>query len=169
MEWIINSDLWFASIFVWDNTYTPHQCVMFRRNIGNSCYIKAYFSVEDKIYMELFDISYDIDTLEDELLFHITRTLRDILNHNIDKWLNNSDHKKIEDLESTANDDNILSKIFFDANTMLFYKGVAPDFGFYSLSPNFHGLRTLFQEGRTPDINEEFDRLNHKYKTNTNK
>ena len=114
--------------------------------------------------MDTFDMSYDIDTQEDELLFHITRTLRDILNHNIDKWLKNRNHNKIEDLESTANDDNILSKIFFDAHSMLFYKGVAPDFGFYSLSPNFHRLRTLFEKGRTPDINEEFDRLNHKYK-----
>ncbi len=109
-------------------------------------------------------MSYDIDTLEDELLFHITRTLKDILNHNIDKWLKNQDQKEIEDSKAATNEDNILSKIFLDAHTMLLYKGEAPDFGFYSLSPNFHKLKILFEKGSTPDINEEFDRLNHKYK-----
>jgi len=164
IEWIIRSDLWFTTIFIWDNKYAPYQCSIFRRNNGSSCYIKAYFGIEDKIYIKMFDIAHDINISEDELLFHITRTLRDELNYNIDKWLDKHYQKKIKDSESSTEEDVIISKIFFDAHTISLYKGESPDFGFYSLSPNFHILKKLEKEGETPTIDEEFERLLKKYK-----
>ncbi len=161
VEWIKTKSVWFTSLFVWDNTYTPYQCAVFRSNGNAYIGIRTYYNTGD--YLQIKDINTLIgsNTTEDEALFHITRALKDILVQNIDDWLSiNQDYCD----ERKNGVDELLKEVFYDRHTMSLFKGGAPDFGFYSLSPNFHRLKKLAEEGKSPSIDEEFERLLKKYR-----
>lgn len=162
--WIKKDKFSFTTLFIWSDKYIPYQCAMFRSEIKHSAIVTAvYYKIGDHVFCQNSMYNIDADTTEQEKLFHITVYAKKLLDKKINEWLNTRNQTSACDESVNENDEEILNTVFYDQETMELFKMTHPDFGFYSLSPNFHMLRNLLENGKTPNINEEFDRLNKKY------
>lgn len=163
IQWVTIENTLFTTLFIWDNRYTPHQSAIFRRDANNSASsIRVYFKIKDYIHSKDFVFKINESTTEQEKLFHIAVQIKGILDSNIDEWSSIiNDTLGNEPLEKEVEE--LLQHVFYDSATMEFFYGTHPDFGFYTLAPNFHKLEKLAKEGISPTINEEFERLMKKY------
>lgn len=164
IQWIKSNDFLFTTLFIWNDQYIPYQCAIFRKESNNIiCGLKVYFKIEQHIFSQDWTFQINEQTVEQEKLFHTTLYIKRLLDANINQWRN---IKNDSDTSDSVNEENneLLQKVFYDQTTMNLFEGTHPDFGFYTLAPNFHILKKLAKEGISPTIDEEFERLINKYK-----
>lgn len=158
IEWVEKNGILFTTLIMWNHLYQPHQVVIFRKLIENHLIlIKYYLNISSHIYHHIGLIESKNYT-EEETLFHITFMIKHKLDNKEDEKIEENDFDdEFKDAESILND------VFLDEYVMHGYQLSSPDFGFYSLSTNFHILKKMILENQKPTLEEEVRRLMSKY------
>ena len=161
IEWIKYKDYLVTSLIIWNDKFLPFETVIFRKN---SLVCRAFIKIKEVVYQEDFLVDELRTNLEEEILFSITNYLQNLVN--VCTMNEYPDMKSREiDYNNPALEDikDILKEMFLDRIVLEYLTQAVPDFGFYSLSLNFHKLKTMIEEGRKPTLYEEFTRINKKY------
>ena len=161
IEWIKYKEYLVTSLMIWNDKFLPFQTVVFRKN---SLVCRAFIKINEVIYQEDFLVDELRTNLEEEILFSITNYLQKLVNvYTMDEYRNME--PIVANLEDSALEDirEILKEMFLDKLVLEYLTQAVPDFGFYSLSLNFHKIKKMIEEGRKPTLYEEITRINKKY------
>lgn len=159
IQWIEKNGILFTTLIIWNRFYQPHQAVIFRKTLDNQqILIKYYIKISTHIFHYVGLIKTTQQT-EEECLFYITFMIKNQLDDPVDQDIQDEDELSDEFKEIEW----ILNEVFLDDIVMYGYQMSSPDFGFYSLSANFHKLEKMILEKRKPTLEEEVRRLMSKY------
>ena len=158
IEWVKHKKYLVTSVIIWNDQYDPTQFIVFR---DDNLAIRSYCKLNDTVHREDFLVNHLRTSDESEVLFSITNRLRQILNKiTLDDFY--QDHRN-EDIKEDVFME-LINLIFLDDKVMESLLQSSPDFGFYSLSPNYNKLKMIIKEGRVPTLFEEVMYLKDKYK-----
>jgi hypothetical protein len=150
ISWIRIGDTLISSFMIWTNDYLPYQTVMLRRQTKHSHQLVYYFKLEDKFVGSMVDIPKGRTQTEEEHVFHIAfEGLRMLY-----QWLNHQENEGQPSPPITKQLQQLIEEAFIsDLGMQLIKEEHHPDFGFYSLSPNYKKIAKMV-EGKSYSLLE---------------
>jgi hypothetical protein len=139
MQWIKTSNYLITSLVIWDQHYEPYQVIIFRFDKGKMLHLIYYFQLDTSVVARIQDTQEFRTNTEQEKMFQIART--GLLT------LENTLHQK--PTEETSQQapvlDQLFNEAFMSSIAIELMREKAPDYGFYSFSPNFKKLQKMLE------------------------
>jgi hypothetical protein len=144
VKWVKKNKSEVTSIIIWTYYYIPHQSLIVRQKKHHQMFLTHYLKLNSYL-INIKSVINIANKSEEEINYHITRTaLNDIENELYDQ-------KKL--IENTSRNDEPLSKnqgfledVFISNLGMELIKEKHPDYGFYSMSPNFLKIQKMVNQ-----------------------
>jgi hypothetical protein len=142
IKWIKKSDALITSLVYWDKHYEPFQVIIFRWDRGDSQDLIYYFNINSVVYAFPHIIEAYRTHKEEEKQYHIARLGLMLLEKTIEKT---TDHEDMKNYYPPKNDelDKLLRNAFMSIYAMELMREKNPEFGYYSLSPNFKKIENM--------------------------
>jgi hypothetical protein len=142
ISWVRIGDTLISSFIIWTKDYLPYQTVMLRRQTKHSHQLVYYFKLEDKFVGSMVAIPKGRTETEEENVFHIAHEGLRILY----QWLNHQENEGQPSPPITQELQQLIEEAFIsDLGMQLITEEHHPDFGFYSLSPNFKKIKKMVE------------------------
>ena len=136
--WIKDRDFKFTSLVIWDDLYLPYSVIMFRKDNPNNHEIRMYVTIDGLVYKEDFIIDNKRTNSEEEVMYRITNWAQKLINvyvifnHDEEKLLHKNDASM-----ACRNEMFLVNIISLKHEDLVGMRLKSPDFGFYSMAPNF--------------------------------
>lgn len=161
IRWIIKEEIRSTSLLVWSDKFIPYQVIIYLKNNEQKLAtdLCIYTSVEDVIYEDRYLIKDYRTDYDEEILFHVSLLCKTL----IDKYLKNKEKyiENVNDKDSELMD--LLRELFMSSYAMELMLSKVPDFGFYSLTPNFAKFEK-FSSNMEYDLYGDIQKLNKEMK-----
>jgi hypothetical protein len=139
MQWIKSSNYLITSLVIWDQNYEPYQVIIFRFDKGNMLHLIYYFQLDTSVVASIQDIQEFRTNTEEEKMFQIARLGLLILENTLSQ-------KPTEETSQQAPVlDQLLNEAFMSSLAIELMREKAPDYGFYSFSPNLKKLQKMIE------------------------
>jgi hypothetical protein len=138
VSWVKDRDFMFTSLVIWDDNYLPYSVIIFRKDNLNNHEIRMYVTINGLVYKEDFIIDIKKTNSEDEVLYRITNWAQKLINvyvifnHDEEKMLHKNDASM-----ACRNEMFLVDIISLKQEDLVRIRLKSPDFGFYSMAPNF--------------------------------
>jgi len=142
ITWIKKSNALITSLIYWEKHFDPYQVIIFRWDRVQSQDLIYYFNINSTILAFPHIIEAYRTNKEEEKNYHIARLGLMLLEKTIEKSMNS---EGMEDYSPQKNNelDKLLKEAFLSIYGMELQREKHPDFGYYSLSPNFKKLEKM--------------------------
>jgi hypothetical protein len=140
IEWIKVKETNITSLIIWEKHYEPYQVIIFRKNHLDRTDLIYYIQLDNAIIARQISLNDFRTETEEEKLFQIAR-IGLIL---VEKMLDNSEESSHGDSASPNEElEKILKEAFLSSYAIALMREKNPEFGFYSLSPNFKKIEKM--------------------------
>jgi hypothetical protein len=136
--WVTDRDFKFTSLVIWDDFYLPYSAIVFRKDNFDNHEIRMYVTIDGLVYKEDFIIDNKRTNTEEEVMYRIANWAQKLINvyvifnHEEEKMLHKNDASM-----ASRNEMFLVNVISLKREDLVEMKLKSPDFGFYSLAPNF--------------------------------
>ena len=142
MTWINIKQNYITSLLLWDHNYEPHQTIIFRHNHNNHLQLFFYFKTTSQVLAFQDTISEFRTETEQERMFQIARMALLKLEALLIEEQNNDSHPHfLKPIRPELN--KLFDEAFLSSYGIALMRERAPDFGFYSLSPNIKKIEKM--------------------------
>jgi hypothetical protein len=142
ITWIETKASLVTSLILWDQHYEPYQVIIFRHTTKQEEQVIYYFQLDDVIlaYQQVLS-SFRTET-EEERQFQIARAALLILEKSM---INKEQGEEATPTKKDLELEKLLKEAFLSSYAIALMREKSPDYGFYSLSPNFKKLEKMLQ------------------------
>lgn len=142
IEWIQQDKTWISSFIFWTHDYIPYQSVMLRMNGQHEIHMVYYFKMLDQFVGSMVTIPRGRTHQEEEWLFHIAFKGLELL----EEWIRHPDQDGSGATPLPKSLATMIEEAFIsELGMQLIEEEHQPDFGFYSLSPNFKKIKKMVE------------------------
>jgi hypothetical protein len=141
IPWISKNKTFITSLIIWNHIYEPYQVIVLRKEEFKKNHLIYYFQLDHGVVANQQSITTLRTDTQAEINFHVTRLAREFLDSTtVEQSSQSSDAEP-----SIPNDElkNILQECFLSPIAIDIMKEKEPEFGFYSISPNFKKLEKI--------------------------
>ncbi len=138
IQWVKERNFKLTSLVIWNDDYLPFSCVVFRKDNQETVEVRMYTTVEGLIYKEDFIIDEKRTNTEEEIIFRLTNWAQKVIN--VYTVLDKSEERllhKNDAVMACRNEMFMVNIISLKNKEMEEMRLKSPDFGFYSMAPNF--------------------------------
>jgi hypothetical protein len=139
ISWIKTKASLVTSLILWDHHYEPYQVIIFRVEKGNMLHLIYYFQLDTSVVASIQDIQEFRTNTEEEKMFQIARIGLLILENTL------SQKPTEEPSQQAPVLDQLFNEAFMSSLAIELMREKAPDYGFYSFSPNLKKLQKMIE------------------------